>query len=294
MQVYDGLPILTNRSPHPARLVGDLAARPRRRRSASTRRSRTPRSTRSSRPAGRRSSSGGTGLYFRAALAELALPPAPAPGARERWEQRLRRGGRRGRARAARGARPGRGGARPSERPPPRRPRARARRGGRVARAGAGAAVRPARWRHPDARRRARRPEATCSSARIDERTRAMFEAGVEEEVRARARAARSRRRRARCIGLDEVADAAARARRSRRSSCARAAMPRTSASGCGGSPGSLWSLPTARRRRSPMRSSRWHAHGNVYLVLEGSTDGVDLSRHGRRGRGARRRRRRA
>ena len=29
---------------------------------------------------------GGTGLYLRAALAELELPPAPAPGARKRWE----------------------------------------------------------------------------------------------------------------------------------------------------------------------------------------------------------------
>jgi tRNA dimethylallyltransferase len=29
---------------------------------------------------------GGTGLYFRAALADLDLPPAPQPGARERWE----------------------------------------------------------------------------------------------------------------------------------------------------------------------------------------------------------------
>jgi tRNA dimethylallyltransferase len=28
---------------------------------------------------------GGTGLYLRAALVELDLPPAPAPGARERW-----------------------------------------------------------------------------------------------------------------------------------------------------------------------------------------------------------------
>ena len=28
---------------------------------------------------------GGTGLYLRAALAELALPPPPEPGARERW-----------------------------------------------------------------------------------------------------------------------------------------------------------------------------------------------------------------
>ena len=28
---------------------------------------------------------GGTGLYFRAALSALALPPPPAPGERERW-----------------------------------------------------------------------------------------------------------------------------------------------------------------------------------------------------------------
>jgi tRNA dimethylallyltransferase len=29
---------------------------------------------------------GGTGLYFRAALADLDIPPSPPPGARERWE----------------------------------------------------------------------------------------------------------------------------------------------------------------------------------------------------------------
>jgi tRNA dimethylallyltransferase len=86
MQVYDGLPILTNRSPHPERLVGmwplshtasvgeyaplaqaaidDILAA-----------GRTPLVV------------GGTGLYFRAALADLDLPPAPAPGTRERWER---------------------------------------------------------------------------------------------------------------------------------------------------------------------------------------------------------------
>jgi tRNA dimethylallyltransferase len=84
MQLYRGLPILTNQSP--ARLVGIwpldheasvaeyqslahaaideiLAAR------------RTP------------VVAGGTGLYLRAALADLSLPPAPEPGERERWEQ---------------------------------------------------------------------------------------------------------------------------------------------------------------------------------------------------------------
>jgi tRNA dimethylallyltransferase len=86
MQVYDGLSILTNRSPHPERLVGMwplshtasvgeyaplahaaideiLAA------------GRTPLVV------------GGTGLYFRAALADLGLPPAPETGARARWER---------------------------------------------------------------------------------------------------------------------------------------------------------------------------------------------------------------
>src|SRR5205085_8532077 len=32
---------------------------------------------------------GGTGLYLRAALTDLDLPPAPAPGTRERWECEL-------------------------------------------------------------------------------------------------------------------------------------------------------------------------------------------------------------
>ena len=86
MQVYEGLPILTNRSSHPERLVGIwpltheasvgeyaplahaaideiLAA------------GRTP------------VVAGGTGLYFRAALADLDLPAAPPEGAREEWSQ---------------------------------------------------------------------------------------------------------------------------------------------------------------------------------------------------------------
>src|SRR4029079_1661479 len=41
---------------------------------------------------------------------------------------------------------------------------------------------------------------------------------------------------------------------------------------------GSLWSRPTGRRRRPPLRSSNWHAHGNVYLVHEGPAGSLDLS----------------
>jgi tRNA dimethylallyltransferase len=86
MQVYRGLAILTNQSPRPTRLVGiwplsheasvaeyaqlahaavdDILA------------------------AGRLPIVvGGTGLYLRAALAELKLPPAPGAGERARWER---------------------------------------------------------------------------------------------------------------------------------------------------------------------------------------------------------------
>ena len=84
MQVYRDLPILTNQSP--ARLVGiwpleheasvaeyeDLAHATIDEILAA---GRTPIVV------------GGTGLYLRAALADLALPPAPEPGERERWER---------------------------------------------------------------------------------------------------------------------------------------------------------------------------------------------------------------
>jgi tRNA dimethylallyltransferase len=83
MQVYRGLPILTNQSE--ARLVGYLGldeegavADYQRRAHAAVDEiltaGRTPVVV------------GGTGLYLRAALAELELPPPPAPGARERLE----------------------------------------------------------------------------------------------------------------------------------------------------------------------------------------------------------------
>src|SRR6476646_587245 len=54
--------------------------------------------------------------------------------------------------------------------------------------------------------------------------------------------------------------------------------MPRISESGCAAWRGSLSSLPTGSRRRPQLKSSRWHAHGNVYLVHDGSAAGLDLS----------------
>ena len=86
MQVYRGLPILTNRSKHPTRLVGILGldeegsvAEYQRLAHAAIDEilaaGRTPVVV------------GGTGLYLRAALADLVLPPPPPPGARERLER---------------------------------------------------------------------------------------------------------------------------------------------------------------------------------------------------------------
>jgi tRNA dimethylallyltransferase len=84
MQVYRGLPTLTNQSP--ARLVGtwplDHEA------SVAEYQQLAHVAIDEIHSAGRTPVVvGGTGLYFRAALADLELAPAPEPGARERWEQ---------------------------------------------------------------------------------------------------------------------------------------------------------------------------------------------------------------
>jgi tRNA dimethylallyltransferase len=202
MQVYDGLPVLTNRSPHPERLVGiwplshmasvgeytplahaaiDGAL------DAGT----TPLVV------------GGTGLYFRAALAELELPPAPAPGARERWEQLYDEGG----AGAAH--------ARLAELDPAAAARIHANDRRRVVRAlelaEAGGSLVPRReqlfegaWRHPTLVVGLEVPGPELER-RIAERTRRMFDRGVEDEVRA-ALAAEPSATAEKIIGLHEVA----------------------------------------------------------------------------------------
>jgi tRNA dimethylallyltransferase len=84
-QVYRGLPILTNQPATPTKLVaiwdldheasvGEYQALAHEAIDAALAAGRTPVVV------------GGTGLYFRATLAELSLPPAPAPGERERWQ----------------------------------------------------------------------------------------------------------------------------------------------------------------------------------------------------------------
>jgi tRNA dimethylallyltransferase len=86
MQVYRGLPILTNQPQRPAQLVAvwdldheasvaEFAHLAHGAIDETIERGETPIVV------------GGTGLYLRAALADLELPPAPAPGARERWSR---------------------------------------------------------------------------------------------------------------------------------------------------------------------------------------------------------------
>ena len=86
MQVYCGLPILTNQPVAPTRLVGiwgleheasvgEYEALAHAAVDGILAAGMTPLVV------------GGTGLYLRAALAELGLPPAPKPGERQRWEE---------------------------------------------------------------------------------------------------------------------------------------------------------------------------------------------------------------
>ena len=92
LQVYAGLEILTGVAD--ARAAGAPRAPARRRSCRSTRASRSPSTPRSPTPRSTGCSPtgatpivvGGTGLYLRAALAELELRPPPPPGVRERWQ----------------------------------------------------------------------------------------------------------------------------------------------------------------------------------------------------------------
>jgi tRNA dimethylallyltransferase len=86
MQVYKGLPILTNQ---PARVPALVAIWPLDHEGSVAEYQRLAHRAVDDALAADRLPIlvGGTGLYLRAALAELELPPAPPPGARERWER---------------------------------------------------------------------------------------------------------------------------------------------------------------------------------------------------------------
>jgi tRNA dimethylallyltransferase len=203
MQVYDGLPILTNQPERPTALVGiwpldhegTIAEYQRLAHEAvdgALAQGRTPIVV------------GGTGLYFRAALADLELPPAPPPGARERWERLYDRMGPEQAHDALAGRDPE---AAAAVHPNDRR---------RVVRAlelhDAGGSLAPPRdrlWseetRHPTLIFGLDVPKDALEE-RIRERTEAMFASGVEKEV-ARALGAPISRTASQIIGLREVAE---------------------------------------------------------------------------------------
>jgi len=202
MQVYDGVPILTNRSPHPERLVGiwplshvasvgEYAPLAHGAVDEILEAGKTP------------LVAGGTGLYFRAALAELELPPAPTPGARKRWEGLYDEDG------------PAAAHAQLEELDPAAAARIHPNDRRRVVRAlelaEGGRSLVPladalfgGAWRHPTVLVGLDVPKPELER-RIAKRTRRMFEAGVEEEVQSVLRTEPSVTAR-KIIGLDEVA----------------------------------------------------------------------------------------
>jgi tRNA dimethylallyltransferase len=202
MQAYRGLPILTNQPERPTRLVaiwplghegsvGEYQQLAHAAIDEALAAGRTPVVT------------GGTGLYLRAALAELALPPAPPTGAREQWEAFYdEAGGDRAHAELAERDPEAAAAVHPNDRR-------------RVVRAlelaDAGSSLRPASdrlWaaetRHPTLVVGLDVPPDLLA-ARIEKRTRAMFERGVVEEVR-RALVGPLSATARRAIGLEEVA----------------------------------------------------------------------------------------
>ncbi len=202
MQVYRGLPILTNQPREPTRLVaiwplaheGSVGEYQRLAHAAIDEilaAARTPIVT------------GGTGLYLRAALAELELPPAPAPGARRRSELLYDRLG----AERAHALLAERDPAAAAVHPNDRRRVVRA-----LELAEVGFSLRPPRdrlWseetRHPTLIFGLELPSEELAR-RIEERTRAMFRAGVEEEAR-RALAGPISATARQVLGLREIAE---------------------------------------------------------------------------------------
>jgi tRNA dimethylallyltransferase len=203
MQVYEGLPILTNQPRHPTRLV---AIWPLGHESSVGEYERLAHAAIDDILASARTPvvAGGTGLYLRAALADLNLPPAPKPEARRRFESLYEEMG-------AEGAH-----ALLAERDPGAAAAVHAQDRRRVVRAlelhDAGESLRPARdrlWsehmRHPTMVVGLDVPRHVLAE-RIEARTRVMFEAGVEDEVRRALTGPLSPTAR-KVIGLREVAE---------------------------------------------------------------------------------------
>jgi tRNA dimethylallyltransferase len=203
MQVYRGLPILTDQPDAPARLVGIWSLEEE---ASVAEYGRLAREAIDEILAGRRTPIvvGGTGLYLRSALAELDLPPPPRPGAREHYERLYDRVG------------PERAHELLALRDPEAAERVHPNDRRRVVRAlelaEQGQSLRPARdrlWarstRHPTLIVGLDVPAAELER-RIEARTRAMFDRGVEVEV-ARALERELSTTARQVIGLAEVAE---------------------------------------------------------------------------------------
>lgn len=203
MQVYRGLPILTNQPDTATRLVGIWSLEEE---ASVAEYGRLAHQAIDDVLAARRTPIvvGGTGLYLRSALADLALPPPPRPGSRERYERLY---GRVGAARvhellALRDA-----AAAERVHPNDRRRVVRA-----LELAEQGFSLRPSRdrlWassaRHPTLVVGLDLPTGELDR-RIEERTRAMFDRGVEAEVALALKRELSTTAR-QVIGLTEVAE---------------------------------------------------------------------------------------
>ena len=243
MQLYRGLPILTNQSP--ARLVGiwplDHEA------SVAEYQELAHAAIDEILAAGRTPVVvGGTGLYLRAALADLALPPAPEPGSASAGRRSTTEEGPSARTTCS-----------PSSTPRPPPPSIRTTGAGSSAAwsppAASGSANRL--WtdetRHPTLVFGLDVPKEELDR-RIEARTRAMFEARRPSRGRAGARRPDLVDRAPTRTASPTSPSTPTTRPRSRPSSAARSATPRTSASGCDGFPG-LVSLP----RIAPGRGGR-------------------------------------
>jgi tRNA dimethylallyltransferase len=144
---------------------------------------------------------GGTGLYFRAALGGLDVPPAPAPGARERWERLYDQGAEAAHALLAERDPAAAAAVHPND----RRRVVRALELAETGHSLAGDRLWEEELRHPTLVVGIDVPRAELDR-RIEERTRAMFDAGVEEEVRAALAGSLSATAR-KIMGLREAAD---------------------------------------------------------------------------------------
>jgi tRNA dimethylallyltransferase len=198
-QLYRGLPVLTNQSPAALAGIWELDHEA----SVAEYQSLAHREIDAALAAGRTPIVvGGTGLYFRAALAELDVPPAPAPGARERWQRLYDEEGAEAAHAQLAALDPD---AASAVHPNDRRRVVRA-----LELAEAGHSLRGDRLWSSDLRRPALvvglDVPAAELDARIEARTQAMFEAGVEEEVR-RARSQPLSSTARKIMGLREVAE---------------------------------------------------------------------------------------